>query len=160
MLSRFAVVIVISSSLSGCVSPKVGINLEPKVAITEEQVKAGKDGPWTNIYRGDSHLAGVSIQQFPDGDDGFSFEERDGKHPCMILYGFWDDRFRQLHYTPSGKVTSDFWFKIEDSTAWIWNNVDFTKGSDPAFKKHEDPRVRWKKPTKSKAEQVGTSNGG
>jgi hypothetical protein len=115
------------------------------VGVSEEELAAGKgkDGPWTNIYRSDPDLAGVIVQQFPDGDDNFTFEERDGKHPCMILYGFWDDRFRQMHYTPTGEVTSEFWFKIDESTKWIWNNVDFTQGSDPWFKTHQDPRVRW-----------------
>jgi len=133
-------------------------NVEPKESISEEQVRAGKVGPWSNIYKGDAMLAGVSVQQFPDGDDGFSYEERNGKHPCMILYGFWDDRFRQLEYSPSGDVTSDFWFKIEDSTAWIWNDVDFTQGNDPNFNKHQDPRLRWKNATKNKAEQAAPSN--
>lgn len=62
----------------------------------------------------------------------------------MILFGFWDDRFQQLHYTPKGEVTDEFWFKIDANSKRIWDNVDFNQGSDPMFRLHPDPRKRWK----------------
>lgn len=139
MLLKLGILVVALGALTGCVSPKAGVT-EEEMAMASRKAK---NGPWTHIYRGDPDLAGVVVQQFPDGDDGFSFEERNGKHPCMILYGFWNDRFRQMHYTPSGTLESDFWFEVDDSTSWIWRNVDFSHGSDPSFKSHQDPRVRW-----------------
>jgi hypothetical protein len=154
MLLRLIIAAVSFVALFGCAGPKVIVSKE------ESFIGKGKDGSWTNIYRGDPNLTGVITQQFPDGDDNFTFEERDGKHPCMILYGFWDDRFRQIHYTPTGDVVNEFWFKIDESTKWIWDGVDFTQGADPSFERHQDPRVKWAKSTKPTAEQDATSNGG
>ena len=138
---RHALACVASAVLSGC-----GQSPAPHVTQPiQEPYKATKaPGAWKNIYQGDPKLAGVIVQQFPDGDDGFTSEERDGAHPCMILFGFWDDRFRQVSYSPSGAIRHDFWFTIDPTTRDIWNRVDFSKGSDPGFAGHEDPRKRWK----------------
>lgn len=160
MLQKSTILFAASGVLFGCATQKSVVSAKSGVSEEDLIVGKGKDGPWNNNYRGDPGLAGVIVQQFPDGDDGYTFDERNGKHPCMILYGFWDDRFRQVAYTPSGKVTGDFWFKVDDSSKWIWGNVDFTQGSDPSFKRHQDPRVRWGNGPESTAEQAGGGNGG
>ena len=133
-------------TLLGCASPM------PMAGMTDQEVAeaAGEvvQGPWTNIYRDDPNLAGVTVQQLPDGDDGFSLEERNGKHPCMILYAFWNDRYRQMTYTPGGELMDAFWFEVDESNCWVWLGVDFAHGSDPTFDRHQDPRVRWAKPLK------------
>ena len=100
-------------------------------------------GAWTNRYKGDDNLAGVVVQQFADGDDGYPLEERKGKHPSMIIYAFWDESFRQIEYSPSGEITSDFRFQTNDATGGTWCLVDFSHGSDPLFEKHIDPRIKW-----------------
>jgi hypothetical protein len=137
MLLRLIALMMCGSALFGCASSQIGVSEE------EQNLGKGTVGSWTNIYRGDPNLAGVIVQQFPDGDDGFSFDDRDGKHPCMIIYGFWDDRFHQISYTPSGQIEENFWFEISESTTWIWDGVDFSHGSDPKFAIHPDPRIRW-----------------
>lgn len=148
MLLRLIAVTLCGAMLIGCGTSQIGVSEE------EQNLGKGTDGAWTNIYSGDPNLAGVITQQFPDGDDGFSFEERDGKHPSMIIYGFWDDRFRQMSYTPSGQLREDFWFEISSSTAWIWDGVDFSHGSDPKFLTHSDPRVRWSDEANRKANKA------
>ena len=152
MLPKLTIIFAAMGMLCGCATPKAVVSAQAGVSEEEPTVGKVEEGPWNNIYRGDPSLAGVIVQQFPDGYDDFTFEERNGKHPCMILYGFWEDRFRHVEYTPSGKVTGDFWFEIDDSTKWIWDNVDFTQGSDPSFKMHQDPRARWDNASKSSAE--------
>lgn len=143
MLRHAAVAVVMCFTIASCADPAA-------IDSGNAPVASGQvNGTWTNRYRNDPNLAGVMVQQFTDGDDNFSFEERNGKHPCMVLYAFWDNRYVQIAYTPDGYETSKFWFKIDESTQWLWDHVDFSHGSDPTFERHPDPRIRWKRSTQT-----------
>lgn len=98
-------------------------------------------GPWENPFRGNPDLAGVNVQQF--GECPYDQHLWEGRHPCEIYFYYWDGRVRQRGYEPDGTLREDFWWpadmrlKPHDSG---WNQVDFSHGSDPTFKRHADPR--------------------
>lgn len=95
-------------------------------------------GQWDNTHTDNSELAGVIVQQFPDNShDAPKYES---KHPCIILFVMWDGRVNELQYKPSGKITSNSWWHIK-AESYIWKQLDFSVGSDPGFKVHNDPRT-------------------
>ena len=98
-------------------------------------------GPWVNPYRGDPKLAGVIVTQFTDNP--YVNWQYEGKHPAMVEFYFWDGRVRQHDYEPDGTLRSEFWWpdSLKPSDGW-WSDVDFSQGSDPTFKRHQDPRLR------------------
>jgi len=98
----------------------------------------GAELRWLNIYGDDPGLAGVVVQQLPDSPAGASRWR--GRHPAMILFVFWDGRVRQRGYSPTGAVEEDFWWHITPAQKDIWKQVDYSKGSDPQFRRHADPR--------------------
>ena len=94
-------------------------------------------GNWTNYHSGNIDLAGVRIQQFPDNRE---FEPWEGRHPAMILYVMWDGRVNQIGYKPDGSVQENFWWQItEGNGRYLWENLDYSVGSDPNFKIHSIP---------------------
>ena len=104
------------------------------VAITTD----GSPEKWRNIYEGNPELAGVLVQQLPD--NAAEAPRWRGKHPAMILFVFWGGRVRQFGYSPDGIVKEDFWWQITPDQSYIWQQLDYSKGSDPRFRHHADPR--------------------
>jgi len=104
---------------------------------------ASKNQTWTNKHLGSADLAGVSIQQFPDCVH--ESPAWDGKHPAMILFVMWDGRVNQVEYEPSGKIRSDWWWDINKEKhdySYIWNDLDYSHGSDPNFERHQKPHPK------------------
>ncbi len=107
-------------------------------------------GKWTNIHSSNPDLAGVLVQQFPDSS--FEAPAWEGKHPAMILFVMWNGRVNQLGYEPSGMVRENFWWNMETSEhnySYIWEQLDYSLGSDPNFKHHRDPRTKKDKDNKA-----------
>lgn len=99
-------------------------------------------GSWTNRHAKNPDLAGVLVQQFPDSSHEAS--ERKGKHPAMILFVMWDGRVNQVGYRPSGEIIEDFWWDLKQGShdfSYVWEQLDYSHGSDPTFKSHRDPRA-------------------
>ena len=106
--------------------------------------------PYENKYRGDPDLAGIECYQHPLVDNTVEdYSVYDGKHPGAVVYHFWDGRILSLYYSPDGRVMHKNWFKHESDPAKLkakreyafsWEMVDFSKGSDPHFEHHTDPR--------------------
>ena len=107
-------------------------------ALAPPPIKNGTVGHWENRHAGNPDLAGVLVQQFPDcAYDAPRFE---GGHPAMILFVMWDGRVNQVEYEPSGEVSGDFWWKLElPRYDYVWEQLDYTQGSDPDFKTHQKP---------------------
>jgi hypothetical protein len=98
----------------------------------------GDAGPWTNIYKGNPNLAGVSVEQYPEGHG--SVDAYIGQHPASIWFVFWDGDVREYLYSPDGKVINkSTLYDVFKPGSDLWQNVDFSYGSDPAFIKHPDP---------------------
>ncbi len=58
----------------------------------------------------------------------------------MILYVMWDGSVNQMGYSPSGDIVEDFWWSIEEhGLNYVWEQLDYSVGSDPNFKNHEKP---------------------
>jgi len=96
-------------------------------------------GAWKNEYKRDSQLAGVVINKFMEG---IQYPCRYlGGHPASIWYVFWNGDVRANLYEPDGSVqSSQLWKGYFERGPDFWNDVDFTAGSDPEFKRHGDPR--------------------
>lgn len=95
---------------------------------------------WNNANKERTELAGIHVQQLPDGPDESSYK---GKHPAMILFVLWDGRVNQLGYTPSGEVHENFWWNLRTKTqdfSYLWDQLEYKYGTDPEFKNHKDPR--------------------
>jgi hypothetical protein len=91
------------------------------------------------MYEGDPKLAGVIIEQYPEGIE--PKQRYAGKHPASIWYAFWDGNIVAVDYDPDGKPSvKSFWKGYMSRTPWLWKDVDFNYGSDPTFKGHADPR--------------------
>ena len=129
-MKRFSAICSISLILFGCRSISI---------VSESLNEQSKLGPWTNEYRNDVNLAGVSVSQYNEGAKPGSF---DGKHPGEIMYFFWDGSVRQVDYHPDGSIQQDFWWprKIDDHNV-LWQRVDFTQGSDPMLAAHTN--LQW-----------------
>ena len=58
----------------------------------------------------------------------------------MILYVMWVGRVNQIGYKPDGFVQENFWWQItEGNGQYLWENLDYSFGSDPNFKIHSKP---------------------
>jgi len=109
----------------------------------ESRIKDSTVGAWENIHTENPQLAGVVVQQFPDSLDGMF--EHESKHPAMILFVMWSGAVNQIGYSPEGEIGEDFWWDINGSDrdySYMWDQVDFSKGSDPLFERHDDPRKK------------------
>ena len=96
---------------------------------------------WVNLYQNDPQLAGIEIDQEPREGDVYNDRSRyDSRHPYQIDYYFWDGRSRSMSYTPYGDIQDDQWEPRIKAGSPFWDDVDFSYGSDPQFKKHKDPR--------------------
>lgn len=99
-------------------------------------------GKWTNAYANAPKLAGVSVSQYPEVAASSVLDSYVGKHPATITYFFWNGRVRQCTFAPDGQRLDDFWWPDDflKRNPSLWNEVDFSAGSDPQFKFHVDPR--------------------
>lgn len=120
--------------LTGCASAPKGENLTKK----DYEELDNAIGPWENPYKGDPKLAGVEIQQYPEGIGPKKRYEH--KHPASIWYIFWNGNVKSVQYDPDGTVMVSSLWKRSYKTPADWYRVDFTYGSDPEFKRHKDPR--------------------
>ncbi len=133
-MRRLLLLAALLALLPGCAAP------QPKVApLKDEGIRDTSVGRWENPFRHSANLAGVITQQFPDGGD---FKPYEGKHPCMILFVFWDGRIRQINYEPDGSSHDAQWWHLGPENQFYWDQVDFTHGSDPLFRNHPDPRTK------------------
>lgn len=127
--------------LIGCSTQEANESLPPAVEVPVPSIRDTSIKAWKNIHRANLDLAGVLLQQFPDSSlEAPSFE---GKHPAMILFVMWDGRVNQIGYEPSGKISENFWWDLNEGDrdySYIWEQLDYSHGSDPAFAHHHDPR--------------------
>jgi len=106
--------------------------------------------PYDNKYKDNPMLAGIEVYQLPVVDNTVEdYSCYIGMHPGAIIYHFWDGRILWIHYAPDGKIIDEEWsrhptdpLKIKSGREYVfsWEMVDFSKGSDPDFKHHKDPR--------------------
>jgi len=88
---------------------------------------------WVNLHSNDESLSGVSMR--------FEKDRVHESFPYMVLYVFWDGSVRQIEHERSGKQINDFYWPDKiDPTSTLWAVIDYRKGSDPEFKRHDDPR--------------------
>ena len=87
------------------------------------------------LYVGDPNLAGIRV----DHSTPHETPRKSWMHPSAIHYYFWDGKVRLVGYGPDGSVEdkSERWYVASE-----WENVDFSYGSDPGFKLHQDPRTK------------------
>ena len=115
-----------------------------KNRLTHEERAIGK---YKNRYAGNPVLAGVEVYQKPFAENTVE-DYRDyigaDKHPGTINYHFWDGRVLETDYSPKGKCLRSDWTShtVYEAPGYYrsWEMVDFSKGSDPEFKHHKDPR--------------------
>jgi len=97
-------------------------------------------GPWENRYQSDPNLAGVIVTQYPEGE-AMAKTPYQGKHPASIWYVFWNGDVMSIEYRPDGSVLGEsLWKEYFTPCSWWWGEVDFSRGSDPLFQRHADPR--------------------
>jgi hypothetical protein len=114
---------------------------------SERYIKSLKIGHFDNLYQGCAILAGVEAHQLPVVDNAVEdYSDYIGKHPGTIDYHFWDGRICSVRYSPDGKILKREWSQhspASDADGYTsWEGVDFSKGSDPEFRHHKDPRNR------------------
>ncbi|MBA3662576.1 MAG: hypothetical protein H0W64_12725 [Gammaproteobacteria bacterium] len=108
---KFFLVAGILSIVCGCES-NVRPEAEEDPIITNFSV-----GRWNNKHKDNNDLIGVRIQQFPDcAGESKPYE---GKHPAMIIYVMRDGTCNQVRYSPEGKITEDFWWKMDLANPYI-----------------------------------------
>jgi hypothetical protein len=131
----------LSLFMIGCSRP--GPDIEPRTDVVQApETFDDSIGDWKNIHSMNPELAGVLVQQFPDSSFGASVYQ--GAHPAMILFVMWDGRVNQIGYEPSGKAEENFWWNLNERPrdySYIWEQLDYSKGSDPEFMRHRDPRA-------------------
>lgn len=65
---------------------------------------------WINLHDNNPDLLGVYIRQLPDNKDDQA--QYVGKHPALVVFVFANNRAHQLSFTPSGQVSSGFWWDV------------------------------------------------
>ena len=139
---RSIIAFFVSLLLIGCSTQDASEGLPYAVEVSVPVIRDTSTGAWKNIHRANPDLAGALVQQFPDSS--LEAPAWEGKHPAMILFVMWDGRVNQIGYKPSGKIAEDLWWNLNEGDrdySYIWEQLDFSHGSDPAFEHHHDPRT-------------------
>jgi hypothetical protein len=91
---------------------------------------------WKNLYENHPDLAGIGVIMEGASELGYV-----GNHPPGIIYLFWNGKIYQTQHNPDGSIISEGWSDTPvASDSKIWNNIDYSFGSDPGFERHKDPR--------------------
>ena len=68
---------------------------------------------WINIHKNNPDLIGVYKRQLPDNlADQEVYKD---KHPALIVFVFKNNKAHQVGYTPSGQITTGFWYTLKEN---------------------------------------------